>query len=161
MNPQDKKTALRMFTYGAYVLTVKHGDQLNASTMSWVSQASFTPPLVMVGVKADTLTHKLVQASGQFALNVLAAGRTDMAEAFFKQAEHEDNKLSGFAFEPGPLTGAPLLLECPAWIECRVTDRVERGDHTVVVAEVIEAGVRASGPVQPMLLRDTPWQYGG
>ena len=50
--------------------------------------------------------------------------------------------INGLAFEPGPETGAPLLLDLPAWFEARVTDMVKRGDHTVVVAEVINAGLR-------------------
>ncbi len=160
MDPQAKKTALRMITHGLYLLTVKHDDQLNASTVSWLSQASFDPPLVMAGVKADTLTHALVEKSRQFAINLLAVGQTEMAQTFFKQAEREGDKLSGYTFEPGPATGAPIFLDVPAWFECRVTDMIKRGDHTVVVAEVIEAGVRDPNAT-PMALRDTTWHYGG
>jgi flavin reductase (DIM6/NTAB) family NADH-FMN oxidoreductase RutF len=160
MDAQAKKTVLRMIPYGVYLLGVKHGEQLNASTVCWLSQASFTPPLIMVGVKADTLTLTMVEASRQFAVNLLADKQTEMAQAFFKQAEYKDGRLSGYAFQPGPVTGAPLLLEAAAWLECRVVDSIKRGDHTVVVAEVVEAGVR-DAQATPMLLRNTPWQYGG
>lgn len=160
MDPQTKKTALRMITHGLYLLTVKHEGMFNASTVSWLSQASFNPPLVMVGVKADTLTHAMVEGSRQFAINLLAVDQIAMAQAFFKQALHQDDRLSGYAFEPGPITGAPLFLDAPAWFECQVTDIVKRGDHSVVVAEVVEAGVRQSD-ARPMALRDTPWHYGG
>jgi flavin reductase (DIM6/NTAB) family NADH-FMN oxidoreductase RutF len=160
MDPQTKKTALRMITHGLYLLTLKHENQFEASTVSWLSQASFTPPLLMVGVKANTLTHALVEGSRQFAINLLAVDQTEMAQAFFKHAQREDNKLSGYTFEPGPVTGAPIFLDAPAWIECKVTDMVKRGDHTVVVAEVVEAGVR-DPQTSPMALRDTPWHYGG
>jgi flavin reductase (DIM6/NTAB) family NADH-FMN oxidoreductase RutF len=160
MDPGTKRSALRMITHGLYLLTVKHGDQLNASTMSWVSQASFDPPLVMVGVRADSLTHTMVEASGEFAINLLATEQAKMAQAFFKQAKHEDDKLSGYLFEPGPVTGAPLFLDAPAWFECKVTDVVKRGDHSVMVAEVVEAGVRDANTT-PMSLRDTQWHYGG
>ncbi len=160
MDPQAKKTALRMITHGLYLLTVEHNDQLNASSVSWLSQASFEPPLVTLGVKSGTLTHEMVEGSGQFAINLLAADQIDMAQTFFKQAEHKGNKLSGYGFELGPVTGAPLFLDAPAWFECKVTDVVRRGDHTIVVAEVVEAGVRNSGAT-PMALRDTSWHYGG
>jgi len=160
MDPQVKKTALRMIAHGLYLLTVKHEGQLTASTVSWLSQASFDPPLVTVGVKADTLTHALVEASGQFAINLLAVGQTEMAQTFFKRAVHEEDRLSGYAFEPGPITGAPIFLDSPAWFECKITDMVKRGDHTVLVAEVVEAGVRDPGAT-PIALRDTPWHYGG
>ncbi len=160
MNLEAKKTVLGMISHGLYLLTVEHKNQYNASTVSWLSQASFAPPLVMMGVKGNTLTHTMVEESGQFAINMLAVGQTEMAQAFFKRAEYKEDKLSGYAFEPGPVTGAPLLLDAPAWFECKVTDVVKRGDHTVVVAEVVEAGVR-DPDAKPMALRDTSWHYGG
>ncbi len=160
MDPQTKKTALRMITHGLYLLTVRHDDRFNASTISWLSQASFDPPLVMVGVKADSLTHAMVEGSGHFAINLLTADQTEMAQAFFKEAKHEGTELSGYAFEPGPVTGAPIFLDTPAWFECKVTEAVKRGDHTVVVAEVVEAGVHDPN-ARPLALRDTSWHYGG
>ena len=57
-------------------------------------------------------------------------------------------------------TGAPLLLELPAWFEAQVTDAVKQGDHTVYVAEVVEAGVRDKA-IRPLQLVDTGWSYGG
>ena len=44
MNPDDKKTALRMIPYGLYVLTAKHDDNTAAATVHWVTQTSFDPP---------------------------------------------------------------------------------------------------------------------
>jgi flavin reductase (DIM6/NTAB) family NADH-FMN oxidoreductase RutF len=160
MDPRSKKTALRMITHGLYLLSVKHKERLNASTVSWLSQASFRPPLVMVGVKADTLTHKMVEESGRFAINLLALDQTAMAQAFFKPVEQDGNQLSGYVFEPSPVSGAPIFVDAPAWFECQVLDIVKNGDHSVVVAEVVEAGVRQADAA-PMALRDTVWHYGG
>jgi len=160
MDFEAKKTALRMISHGLYLLTVEYEGRYHASTVSWLSQASFDPPLVMIGIKGNTLTHDMVQGSGQFALNILAVDQTDMAKAFFKHAEYQAGKLSGYAFEPGPATSAPLFLDAPAWFECKITDAVTHGDHTVVVAEVVEAGVRDPN-ARPLALRDTSWHYGG
>ena len=160
MDLQAKKTALRMISHGLYLLSVEHQGRFNASTISWLSQASFDPPLVMLAVKAKTLTHTMVEERGQFAINLLAADQTEMAKTFFKRAEHQDDKLSGYAFEPGPVTGAPVFVDVPAWVECRVIDSVKRGDHIIVVAQVVEAGVRNPG-ANSMTLRDTAWHYGG
>lgn len=160
MDPQVKKTALRMISHGLYLLTVEHQGHSNASTISWLSQASFEPPLVMAGVKAGTLTHTMVEASGRFAINLLAADQADMAQAFFKHPEQEGNRLNGYAFEAGPVTGAPLFLDAPASFECRVRETVKGGDHTVVVAEVVGASVR-DPDAAPLALHDTPWHYGG
>ena len=66
MDPEARKTALRMISHGLYLLTVQHQGRYNASTVSWLSQASLDPPLVMVGVRVDTLwpTTKLPTSSG-------------------------------------------------------------------------------------------------
>ena len=73
MDAELKKQTLRLLTYGLYVLTAADGDELAAGTVNWLSQASFSPPLVMVGVKADSGVHALIEKSGAFAVNILAA----------------------------------------------------------------------------------------
>lgn len=160
MDPQVKKQVLRLITYGLYVMTAAQGEEVAAGTVNWLSQASFEPPLVMAGVKADSNLHRLIEQSGGFAVNILAAGQKDVASAFFRPSTVEDGRINGYAFEPGPQTGAPLLLDTPAWFEARVTDAVKRGDHTVFVAQVVEAGLRDE-QAKPLVMWDTGWFYGG
>jgi flavin reductase (DIM6/NTAB) family NADH-FMN oxidoreductase RutF len=160
VDPQVKKQTLRLLNYGLYVMTAADGDDVAAGSINWLSQASFEPPLVMAAIKKDSRLHTLVERSGMFAVNLLAAGQKDAASAFFRPTNLKDGKLNGYAFEPGKETGAPLLLDLPAWFEARVTDRVKRGDHTVYVAKVINVGLR-DPEAEPMALRDTGWFYGG
>ena len=75
MNPDDKKTALRMIPYGLYVLTAEHDDNTAAATVNWVTQTSFDPPLVAIGVKADPGAYEVLKAAGHFALNMLGKGQ--------------------------------------------------------------------------------------
>ncbi len=71
MDPNAKKTTLRMIPYGMYVLTAAHPDgRVAAAAINWVTQASFEPPLVAVGVKADSHGHALLP--GQARSHVLA-----------------------------------------------------------------------------------------
>ena len=69
-----KKTALRMIPYGLYVLTAEKDGEIAAATVNWVTQTSFDPPLVVVGVKADSGAHEIVKKAGSFALNILGKG---------------------------------------------------------------------------------------
>lgn len=141
MDPAVKKTALRMIPYGLYVLTVESADgQVAAATINWVTQASFEPPLLALGVKADSNAHALVKQTKVFALNVLGKGQQGMAFAFFKPATKDGNTISGEAYRKGS-TGSPILEKAPAYVECKVLEIVERGDHSVVIAEVVDAGV--------------------
>ena len=160
VDQQDKKLALRAINYGLYILTATDGTDYAAGGTNWLSQASFEPPLVMAGVKADSGAAAVITKTGEFAVNVLAADQLDIGKAFFRSTQVEGSHLNGHEFEPGPETGAPLILATPYWFECRVTDTVERGDHTIFVAEVVNAGVRDPESA-PLLLRDTGMNYGG
>ncbi len=158
MNEEAKKTSLRMIPYGLYVLGTKDGGQLGAATINWLTQTSFTPPLLALGVKADSGAFQHLKSNGAFALSILGTGQKDMAFAFFKPTEQEGDKLNGYRFETQE-NGAPILVDAPAWVEARVTDVVERGDHAVVVAEVTAAGVRQETPV--LTLQECGVFYGG
>jgi flavin reductase (DIM6/NTAB) family NADH-FMN oxidoreductase RutF len=142
MDADAKKTALRMIPYGLYVLTAAARDgRVAAATVNWVTQTSFAPPLVAVGVKADSQTHALIDESGEFVLNIIGKGDQTLAFTFFKPAMLEGATLSGEPFRPGAVVKAPLLERSPAHVECRVVDAVKRGDHTLFVGEVVEARV--------------------
>ena len=138
MNTDTKKTVLRMIPYGLYVLTADAEGTLAAATVNWVTQSAFAPPLVVVGVKADSGSYKTVKAAQAFALNMLGKDQKALAFTFFRPADVSDGKISGQSFRKG-VTGAPILIDALGAIECRVTSIVEQGDHHVIVGEVVEA----------------------
>ena len=140
MDQDMKKTALRMIPYGLYVLTAESPKGTAAATANWVTQASFQPPLVAVGVKADSHAHAIIKETNAFVLNVLGKGQQALAFTFFKPASRQGSTISGEPVRAG-VTGAPILTNAPAFVECRVVATVERGDHSVFVGEVVEAGV--------------------
>jgi flavin reductase (DIM6/NTAB) family NADH-FMN oxidoreductase RutF len=140
MDQDMKKTALRMIPYGLYVLTAESPAGTSAATVNWVTQASFAPPLVAVGVKADSQVHAIIKEANAFALNVLGKGQQNLAYTFFKPAQREGSTISGEPFRPGQ-TGSPILTNAPAFVECQVVATVEKGDHSVFVGEVVAAGV--------------------
>jgi flavin reductase (DIM6/NTAB) family NADH-FMN oxidoreductase RutF len=161
MDESLKQLVLRKLPYGMYVMTaVDPGGTPAASTLTWISQCSFHPPLVMIAIQKTSQMHEAVEASGGLAVNLLGQGQREIAKAFFRAPAADAGRFGDYRYEPGPVTGAPLLTDLPAWLEVRVTDRVERGDHTVFVAEVVGAGLRDVG-ARPLLLSDTPWTYGG
>ena len=160
LDPAQKKLALRAINYGLYVLTARDGDDVGAGGVNWLTQASFEPPLVVAAVKADSGSAAIIERTGAFAVSVLADDQLDIGKAYFRSTTVEGDLVNGHRTEPGPETGAPLVVACPYWFECRVTDTVARGDHTVYVAEVVSAGVRDESKT-PLLLRSTGMNYGG
>ena len=160
MDEDAKRNVLRKLPYGMFVMTAAAGDRVTGSTLTWISQCSFRPPLVMIAIQKTSHVHEIVEESRAVAVNLLARDQAKIAEAFFRPPEARPGRLGDFAYEKGPATGAPLLTDLPAWFEARVTDSVIRGDHTVFVAEIIGAGVRDPA-AEPLLLSETPWKYGG
>ncbi len=150
MDSEAKKTALRMIPYGIYVLSAQSADgaRVAAATVNWVTQTSFNPPLVAVGVKADSGAYHLLKETKAFALNILGTGQGKLAFGFFKPAEKSGNTISGEPFRTGK-TGAPILDNAPAVVECNVVEIVARGDHHIVVGEVIDAHVVKSPNGRP------------
>ncbi len=141
MDADAKKTALRMIPYAIYVLTAEDKDgNTAAATVNWVTQTSFDPPLVAIGLKVDSGAYGIVKSTGTFALSILGKGQQGVAFTFFKPVERDGDTLSGEPIRAGA-NGAPILVNAPASIECKVLEIVERGDHHIVIGEVTEANV--------------------
>jgi len=159
MNEDAKKSLLRLIPHALYILTSKAGGRTAATTVSWVTQASFKPPLVAVGLKKDSTTFGIVKEAQGFALNFLGKDQKDVAQKFFKHVEPEGSSLSGEAFVESPLLKHPVFPKMAGFIECKVVAVLDQGDHALVLAETVEA---QPGPLEgPLLLSTTGWNYGG
>ena len=111
-----KKTILRTIPYGLYVLGVNHAGEDSAACINWVTQTSFEPPLIVMGVKKDSGAYALLKKSGKFALSFLESGQKDLAFAFFKPTTVEGNHINGHEFERGAISSAPVLSSTPAFM---------------------------------------------
>ncbi len=159
MDLQAKKIALRKIPHGVYVVGVKQAAQLNAFTATWLTQVSFTPPLVALGIKKDSHSLEMIKQDGVFSVNLLGKDQKSVAEHFVKPATAVGEKLKDVPHRPGK-TGAPVLEQAIAYFECEVREIANaQGDHAIVIGEVVEAGVRKDEPA--LTLMDTGWHYGG
>ncbi len=159
LDPAQKKAALRMLTYGLYVVGLRtRSGRLAAFTGTWLSQASFEPPLVIVGVNAGSGAGAAVGDAESMAVSVLEAGQEEIAKAFFKSSEPENGAFGGVPFELFE-TGAPVIAEAPAYFECTIKEVWQPGDHLLVLGELVNAQVRREA--EPLRLHHTPWKYGG
>lgn len=140
MDADVKKKTLRMIPYGIYVLTAKGSEGAAAATVNFVTQTSFEPPLVVVGVKADSNAYAALKEAGHFALNMLGKGQQGQAFTFFKPSVDEDGKISGEPYRVST-TGAPILENAVASVELKVAEIVARGDHHVVIGEVVDVNL--------------------
>jgi flavin reductase (DIM6/NTAB) family NADH-FMN oxidoreductase RutF len=153
-----KKAALLMIPYGLYVLSAKDGDEVSCGAVNWVTQTSFKPPLVAMGVKTDGHLYAILQRTGQFALSFLRSGQKDVAFAMFKPTRIEGSTVNGHHFETHQ-TGAPVISVCAAWVEGRIIGEVAAGDHACMVGEVTNAGFKAETAL--LTLEEAGVKYGG
>jgi len=156
-----RNDALRLLSNGLYVLTAYTGKTVHAAAVSWVSQVSFDPPLVMVALRRNTRLAGTVHKARRFALNILADDQQALAEKFFHYLTEaaDAQTLAGYAFRSSPAR-CPLLTDAMGWLECRLAaEPPTPGDHSLMLGEVTGAGIRRSGT--PMVMWNTPWAYGG
>ena len=159
MDLHAKKVVLRKIPHGVYIVGVTQDSQVNAFTATWLTQVSFTPPLVALGVKKASHSLDMIQHSRVFSVNLLGKDQKAIAEHFVKPATVVGEKLQGVRYRQGK-TGAPVLEETIAYVECEVREIANaQGDHAVIIGEVVEAGVRKDEPALTLL--DTGWHYGG
>jgi flavin reductase (DIM6/NTAB) family NADH-FMN oxidoreductase RutF len=140
MDDAAKKEALRLFTYGLYAITCGNEQQRNAFTANWVSQVSFDPPLVVLSIENDSVSLPIIRETGLFAVNVYSADQRDLAGMLGKSFSKHPEKLATISFGDGA-TGCPVLLDCAAYVECRIQGEMPAGDSTLLLAEVVGATV--------------------
>ena len=160
-SPTDVRAqALHLLSNGVYVLTACVGDTMHAAAISWASQVSIQPQLIMVALRRNSHLAGAVHQAHRFALNILGADQHELAEKFLVHftVPVSDQGLAGYTYRSSAAHCA-LLTDAVAWIECRVAGEASTpGDHTLLFGEVTSAGVRRPG--QPMVLWNTPWSYG-
>ena len=152
MDKKAKKRVLQMIPYGAFVVGSKLTDGTDHLMFgTWLMQTSFKPPLVAFAFSDESRTLTNVRRSKTFAVSFLKEGMQDVAEKVV------DGSFKDVKTEHTP-SGLPVLAGSAAWIECRVLEILEKGDHHVALAELVEV---ASGTGKPMSLEALKWHYGG
>lgn len=159
MDARVRQKTLRLISNGVFVLTARCGERFGAATVTWVSQISFRPPLVMAAVRRESNVFQCLAASGSAVLHIVGAGQREIARRFFHPTAAAAGTLNGEPYADGH-TAAPVLPRLPARVECRVERIVDAGgDHALVILEAVEAECREE--VRPLTIAETPWHYGG
>jgi len=114
-------------------------------TASAVCSLSLNPTLLLVCVEKGADTHDCITQAGFFAVNVLAEGKGETLARRFAIGQPGE-KFTGIAFRD-ERTGAPVLDEALAWMDCRVAGQARGGDHTVFMGEVLAADAVEGTPL--------------
>ena len=136
------------FATGVTILTTALGEELHGMTANALCSVSLEPLLVLVCVNKQARTHAVLSESGAFAVNVLAEEQEHLSRLFADDAADAAHNLASLSCRHG-VTGAPILADCLAFVECRVVAAYPGGDHTIFVGAVEDAAVLQEG--QPLI----------
>lgn len=146
INADEFKQALQYWASGVTVVTTDsatHG--LLGMTATSFCSVSANPAQILVCLNDAALTAAGINESQYFAVNILAIEQQAASNAFAGGAS-EAERFASVAWHKG-INGVPVLDECIASLECRVTQQVRAGTHWVVIGEVLAATCRSGDPL--------------
>jgi flavin reductase (DIM6/NTAB) family NADH-FMN oxidoreductase RutF len=144
MMEQHVREGLHLIANGVFVIATEYQDQLRGFTATWVSQVSYDQPIVMISVAKEHETYPLIVGANMYAVNVLGSTQSDLARHFgHKKPRVDEVDLDYFCQEEG--RPVPILKDALAVLICHVISSFDVKDHTLFVAEVVDADVCHDG----------------
>jgi flavin reductase (DIM6/NTAB) family NADH-FMN oxidoreductase RutF len=169
--PEDAaRPALDMMNYGMYVVGSRGPAGVNVMAAHWLMQISFKPRMVALSVENDARTLANIRETRVFSVNVMGENSRELIASFLQPADPRKiagrnaagqmvvDKLQGVDYAT-MATGCPVLREALAWFECEVEGGIPAGDHTLVVARILDGGQINTG--KPLRDDDLGWTYSG
>jgi 3-hydroxy-9,10-secoandrosta-1,3,5(10)-triene-9,17-dione monooxygenase reductase component len=136
VDPEVMREVLGHFASGVTVVTAVTAEGPIGFTCQSFSSLSLDPPLVAFAPGRASSTWPRLRAIGRFCVNVLAQGQDDVSRAFARSGA---DKFAGVHWVPSP-HGSPVLDDVVAWIDGELWAEYDGGDHTLVVARVLDLG---------------------
>lgn len=137
------RDALRHFPSGVTIVTIRAGDQIHGLTVSAFSSVSPEPPLILVSIDHRHYAHRLLEQPGAtFAVNILQADQSELSQRFAYTKEEDRFAVGDWRTAA---TGAPILADALAWLDCTVYSRHVAGTHTIYIGEVQASHVPQPG----------------
>ncbi len=121
------------------LVTCAHGEEINIITIAWTGILNSQPPKTYISVRPTRHSYQMIMESREFAINLTPKTLVRAADWC---GIHTGAKVDKFARchltpEPASQIAAPLIAECPLALECRVTDILPLGSHTMFVADIV------------------------
>lgn len=127
------------------VLTTQHGNRISGLTVGTVATASLHPPRLTVAVRRDHPAFEMLIASGTFAVSFLSDQQQRLSDLFAQTMDQAARAFSEVRYSRGVSSGAPILEPALGFVECKVVETMESGDHAVILADILDGGVLHDG----------------
>ena len=136
VDPGAMREVLGHFASGVTVVTALTADGPAGFTCQSFSSLSLDPPLVAFAPARSSQTWPALRAIGRFCVNVLAEGQDAVSQSFARSGV---DKFTGVPWSPSA-HGSPVLDGVVAWIDGELWAEYDGGDHSIVVARVLDLG---------------------
>jgi flavin reductase (DIM6/NTAB) family NADH-FMN oxidoreductase RutF len=144
MDPQMAE-AFRLMPYGIYALVSKRDAQPRVMIVSWVSQVSYSPPLLMIALRRNRYALSAIQKNGFFSLSLLRVEQKPLVDHL--KTPTPQGRFSDFLVETERKSFFHLKGALASW-ECQLCSTLEAGDHILLIGEV--KSVSATPPGEPL-----------
>jgi flavin reductase (DIM6/NTAB) family NADH-FMN oxidoreductase RutF len=129
-NPAQFRSALGRFTSGVTVITTQFDKQTHGMTANAFVSVSLDPPLVLVSLDNRSYLHRILPASGQYGVSVLAQDQQTLSNHFAGRTQE------GLHIRFTTRNGVPLIDGAVAYFVVKVIDVHPAGDHTLYIGRV-------------------------
>jgi flavin reductase (DIM6/NTAB) family NADH-FMN oxidoreductase RutF len=144
IDPALFRQVLGCYPTGVTIVTASAGDEPVAMVIGSFGSVSLDPPLVMFLPGQSSSTWPRIEAAGAFCVNVLGDDQVELSHRFFSK---DTDPWDGLEWTTAA-TGAPVLADALAWIDCEIERVVEAGDHWIVLGRVVDLeGSDSGGPL--------------
>jgi flavin reductase (DIM6/NTAB) family NADH-FMN oxidoreductase RutF len=135
-----------------WLVTARSADQSSGLIATYISRVSLVPslPRVTIALAKHHFTHELIEATDAFCMHLVGDDQLDLVWRFGIPSGREVDKLGELSTSIGA-SGSPILTDAPAWLDCRVEARMDIGDRTVYLAEVLDAQIQRT--VTPLTIK--------
>ena len=143
LGSEEFRHVIGHFASGVTVVTTMVEGKPYGTTASAVTSLSLEPPLVLIAMNQESATGAAIAEKGSFAINILGEEHGEIAVNFARKG---GDKFADVELAEGRCTG-PLLADALAHVECRVTEQVTAGTHTIFIAQALVASARPGAPL--------------
>jgi len=134
ISSEDYRNALRHFPAGVTIVTMRSGEKVHGLTVSAFASVSPEPPLVAVIIDRRHSGYSMLEEEGAvFAVNILAQDQMEVSNRFAWVKDQDRFALGQWTTAA---TGAPVLADALAWLDCTIWGRHPAGTHTIYLGEV-------------------------
>lgn len=155
LDAQTFKQVMAQWPSGVAVVTSMLDGERVGITASSLSSVSLEPPLVLVCAAKRLHTHDVMVQSGIFAVNILRTDQVEMGKVFAGLYKEVQDRFAGIDTVT-QITGAPILSDALAWLDCRIRNAYDGGDHTIFVGEVLAGGTSDTFN-RPLVYHNRSW----